>query len=288
MDLRKLQIFITVATEGNFSRAAEKLHMAQPPVSIAVRKLEEELGAQLLIRDKRQLELTPEGREVLQQAQSILAQVDELAHSIGQYSQLLRGEINLACPSMVGTYYLPELLGAFLDLHPGLTASVTQTGTRTIEQLLLAGEIELGVITQDSPDPALEVIPLLTEHIYVCVGARHPLRKQKSLELTDLHQLPMVLYEPDYFIRQRLDQLCAAQQVVPDVRLQTNYLPLITKMVKQNHGATVALGMMAEQETGVFALPLQPAQPISMGIAYMRGRQLSRANRGFVDWLSQR
>ena len=288
MDLRKLQIFVTVATEGNFSRAAEKLHMAQPPVSIAVRKLEEELGAQLLIRDTRQLELTAEGRDVLRQAQNILAQVDELAHSVGEYGQLLRGEISLACPSMVGTYYLPELLGEFLDLHQGLTASVTQTGTRTIERLLLASEIELGVITQDTPDPALEVIPLLTEQIYVCVGARHPLRKRKSLSLSELDQLPMVLYEPDYFIRQRLDLLCAQAHVAPDVRLQTNYLPLITKMVKQNHGATVALGMMAEQESGVFALSLQPPQPVSMGIAYVRGRQLSRANRGFVDWLSQR
>lgn len=285
MDLRKLQIFVTVVIEGNFSRAAERLHMAQPPVSIAIKKLEDELGAPLLIRDRKQLALTVEGREVFEQAQRILQQVEDLSESVGEYSQLLRGEINLACPSMVGTYYLPEVLGKFLDPHPGLTASVTQAGTQKIQQLLLSGDIELGVVTMTDLDASLEVVPLLSESMCVCIGARHPLRKKSQLSVADLHQLPMVLYESDYYIRQRLDALCAAADVVPDIRLQTNYLPLIAKMVKQNHGATVALTMMAEQEAGLFSLPLLPLEPVEIGIAYRRGRRLARANRRFVDWL---
>jgi DNA-binding transcriptional LysR family regulator len=288
MDLRKLQIFVTVVSEGNFSRAAERLHMAQPPVSIAIKKLEEELGAALLIRDRKQLALTVEGREVYDQAQRILQQVEDLSESVKEYGQLLRGEINLACPSMVGTYYLPDVLGQFLDLHPGLTASVTQAGTQKIQRLLLSDEIELGVVTREDLDTSLEVVPLLSERMCVCIGTRHPLRKKKQLSIVDLDQLPMVLYESDYFIRQRLDILCAAQGVNPDIRLQTNYLPLITKMVKQNHGATVALGMMAEQENDLYALPLLPEEPVEIGIAYRRGRRLSKANRGFVDWLSAR
>lgn len=288
MDLRKLQIFVTVVSEGNFSRAAERLHMAQPPVSIAIKKLEDELGAALLIRDRKQLALTVEGREVYDQAQRILQQVEDLSESVKEYGQLLRGEINLACPSMVGTYYLPDVLGQFLDLHPGLTASVTQAGTQKIQRLLLSDEIELGVVTREDLDTTLEVVPLLSERMCVCIGARHPLRKKKQLSIADLDQLPMVLYESDYFIRQRLDMLCAAQGVNPDIRLQTNYLPLITKMVKQNHGATVALGMMAEQENDLYALPLLPEEPVEIGIAYRRGRRLSKANRGFVDWLSAR
>lgn len=288
MDLRKLQIFVAVVTEGNFSRAAERLHMAQPPVSIAIKKLEQQLGATLLVRDRKHLGLTPEGQEVFEQAQRILQQVDDLASSVGEYSQLLRGEINIACPSMVGTYFLPDVLGEFLDLHPGLTASVTQAGTQKIQQMILSDEIELGVVTLKDLDTELEVVPLLREKICVCVGAEHPLRQQVTLSVADLHQLSMVLYQSDYFIRQRLDSLCAAENVIPDIRLQTNYLPLITKMVKQNRGATVALSMMAEQEAGLYALPLEPQESIEIGIAYRRGRRLAKANRGFVDWLSGR
>ncbi|MGH1372729.1 MAG: LysR family transcriptional regulator [Cellvibrionaceae bacterium] len=288
MDLRKLQIFVAVVTEGNFSRAAERLYMAQPPVSIAVKKLEQQLGATLLIRDRKQLSLTPEGREVFEQAKCILQQVDDLSQSVGEYSQLLRGELKLACPSMVGTYFLPDVLGAFLDLHPGLTASVTQAGTQKIEQMILNDDIELGVVTQTDLDLDLEVVPLLSETICVCVAAKHPLRQKAVLKVSDLDQLPMVLYQSDYFIRRRLDVLCGVEGIEPDIRLQTNYLPLIAKMVKQNRGATVALSMMAEQEAGLHALPLDPQESIEIGIAYRRGRQLSKANRGFVDWLSQR
>lgn len=287
MDLRKLQIFVTVVSEGSFSRAADVLHMAQPPVSIAVKKLEQQLGATLLVRQPKQLVLTPEGQEVFDQAQRILQQVDDLAQTVGEFSQLLRGEINVACPSMVGTYFLPDVLGEFLDLHPGLTASVTQAGTQKIEQMILNDEIELGVVTVKHLHPDLEVVPLLNEMICVCVGPDHPLSQRATLKVTDLDQLPMVLYQSDYFIRQRLDRLCSEASVEPDIRLQTNYLPLITKMVKQNRGATVALGMMAEQEVDLLALPLEPVEPIEIGIAYRRGRRLAQANRGFVDWLSQ-
>ncbi len=288
LDVRKLHIFVTVVTSGSFSRAAKLLHMAQPPVSIAAKKLEQELGATLLLRSHNNIEMTAEGREVFEQAQKILAQMDELRHSVGEYKQLLRGEISVACPSMVGTYYLPQLLGEFLDLHPGLKASVTQAGTERIQQLLLSGKVDLGVVTLKQADSTLQVIPLLSERMVVCVDARHPLRKQSSVHISDLHRLPMVLYESDYFIRRRLDDLCAAADVSPDIRLQTNYLPLMTKMVKQNHGATVALGMMADQEPGLFSLPLIPHQAVDIGIAYRVDAQLGRANRRFVEWLEQR
>ncbi len=290
MDLRKLEIFVTVARLGNFSRAAEALHMAQPPVSIAVRKLEEELGAALLVRDKRALTLTHEGETVLAQAQSILQQVDNLASSVGEFQQLLRGEIQLACPAMAGTYFLPQLLGRFLDMHPGLTASVTQAGTHKIEQMLINDEIELGVVTLAEPHPELEIVPLVSDTLSVCLGSKHPLRRQAvkgSLSINALQGIPMVLYEPDYFIRQRFDRLCSERQVQPEIRLQTNYLPLLIKLVKQNHGATIGLKMMAEEEKGMFAIPLVPLTEVKLGVARRRGRMISRANDALIRWLAE-
>lgn len=287
MDLRKLEIFAEVARQRNFSRAAEKLHMAQPPVSIAVRKLEDELGAQLFVREKRDLQLTEEGREVLKRAEQIFVQMDELTHSVGRYQNLLKGQISLACPAMVGTYFLPQLLGSFLDQHAGLTASVTQAGTTKIEQMLLRDEIELGVVTLDEPNPELEIIALLAEPMVVCVGAKHPLRQYKQVTFDQLDGVSMILYERDYAIRQRFDQLCLTYGFTPEIRLQTNYLPLITKLVKQHHGATVGLSIMAQEEVGIFAVELKPQINIAMGIACRRGRAISRANQGFLEWLGR-
>jgi DNA-binding transcriptional LysR family regulator len=290
MDLRKLSIFVRVAGSGSFSRAAEELHMAQPAVSIAVRKLEESLGVTLLDRSARRPALTAEGRALLERARPILAAVEDLERSASAMAELLRGTLDIACPSMLATYYLPDLVGDFLAQHPGLTASVTQAGTARVEQMLLADEIELGVTTYSPGNPleTLEVLPLVSRQMVCCVGRDHPLADAGSLELAALDGLPMVIYESGYFIRNRLDQLCREAGISPDYRMQSNFLPLLTRMVKRGLGATVGLDIMAEQEAGIVGLPFEPAVEVSLGLAKRRGRTISRANQAFLDWMKAR
>jgi LysR family cyn operon transcriptional activator len=261
MDLRKLEIFAAVAQYSSFSEAAKQLHMAQPAVSISVRKLEEVLETILFDRSGRQVALTAEGENLLHRAQQILEDVEELSRSVGSMNKLLSGELSIACPSMVATYYLPDLLSEFLTTHPGLKASVTQAGTTRVEQMLLNDEIELGITTyQHSPS-------------------------HNDLELTPLLDEQMVVYESGYFIREKLDQLCARQSVQADFRMQSNFLPLLLKMVRQGMGATVGLRIMAEEEPGITGVPLSPATAVTMALAKRRGRTISKANQAFLDWV---
>ncbi len=287
MDLRKLQIFVAVAQAMSFSRAAEMLPMAQPAVSIAIRKLEEELDCLLFERQHRRVRLTSEGERLFEKASLILDQVADLEQSVRAMQNLLAGELSIACPSMLATYYLPGLLGDFLALHPGLKASVTQMGTARIEAMLLGDEIEIGVITADraAPHPELEMQTLVKEKLVVCVAAEHPWARRREIAISALHNAPMVVYENSYFIREKLDQLCAEQSVQPDFRMQTNFLPLIVKMVRQGMGATVGLQMMASEEQGIVCLPLKPRVHLTLALAKRRGRRISRANQAFVDWL---
>ncbi len=288
MDLRKLEIFACVAEQQSFSAAAKQLHMAQPAVSIAVRKLEEELNSQLLERTHRTIRLTIEGEAALKKAKDILAQVSDFKNSMSEYHDLLRGELSIACPSMLATYYFPDLLERFLTEHSGLTASIIQSGTQRIETMLLADEIELGVISVQGTHEGLEMIPLIKEKIVLCVGEQHPLKERKRVSIELLNQAPMVLYQQDYFIRQKLDQVCEQHRVSPDIRLQTNFLPLLTRMVKHNLGASVGLEMMAKQEPGVIGIQLQPKMEVQMAVAWKKGRSISRANQAFINWLVKR
>jgi len=286
MDLRKLEIFVRVAQLKNFSKAGEDLHMAQPAVSIAVRKLEESLGTSLFDRSGRQVELTAEGRLLLERAQLILRDIDELADSVNAMTQLLTGELSIACPSMLATYFLPDLLSSFLTLHPGLKASVTQAGTTRVEEMLLRDEIEIGVTAfPDSPDSGeLEIIPLISEQMVLCVADDHPWSKRRNIKVSELDQSPMVVYESGYFIRAKLDQLCQSQGVKPDFRMQTNFLPLLIKMVREGLGCTVGLKMMGDEEPGITGVALKPAAEISMALAKRKGRTISKANQAFLDW----
>lgn len=288
MDLRKLEIFVRVAQLGNFSHAAQSLHMAQPAVSIAVRKLEEELDTPLFDRSGRQARLTAEGAALVERARYILQEVDELRRSTSAMKDLLQGELSIACPSMLATYFLPDLLSSFLTEHPGLQASVNQAGTTAVEQMLLADEIEIGVTTSANPAsvPDLELVPLISEQVVLCMADDHPWARRRYVSVRDLHRSPMVVYESGYFIRRRLDQLCAEQDVSPDYRMQSNFLPLLLRMVKQGIGTTVGLRVMAEQEAGIVGVPLSPRTEIGMSLAKRRARTISRANQAFLDWVA--
>lgn len=288
MDLRKLEIFVRVAQLENFSQAATSLHMAQPAVSIAIRKLEEELDTRLLDRSGRQTRLTAEGQNLLQRAQSILQEVEDLKRSTSAMRDLLQGELSIACPSMLATYFLPDLLSGFLSEYPGLQASVTQAGTTRVEQMLLDDEIEIGVTTSRDPasTPELELVPLISEQIVLCMAANHPWAGRRRIHIRDLHDSPMVVYESGYFIRSTLDQLCLEQGVTPEYRMQTNFLPLLTSMVKQGLGTTVGLRVMAEEEPGIVGVPLSPRTEVGMTLAKRRGRSISRANQAFLDWVA--
>ncbi|MGR6872389.1 LysR family transcriptional regulator [Pseudomonas sp. HK3] len=288
MDLRKLEIFVSVAQHLSFSQAALALHMAQPAVSIAIRKLEDEFNTVLFERNNRTIQLTSEGQLALDKAKAILQQVNELSTSMSKLDGILRGELSIACPSMLGTYFFPDVLGAFLGEHTGLTASINQAGTQKIPNMILQDEVELGVINQTSYHPDLEVIPLVTQKIVLCVNEQHPLNQQKRVHIKQLHDVPMVLYQNDYFIRQQFDSQCLAHNIQPDIRMQSNFLPLLTSMVKNNFAATVGLEMMPQQEPGMVGLELSPKIELNMMLAWRKGRLISRANKVFIEWLKAR
>jgi LysR family transcriptional regulator, cyn operon transcriptional activator len=286
VDLRKLEIFARVAELKNFSQAAASLHMAQPAVSIAVRKLEESLDTKLLDRSGRRVELTAEGRNLLEHTYRILQQVEELKESTTAMKQLLVGELSIACPSMLATYFLPDLLSEFLADHPGLTASVTQAGTTAVEQMLIDDEIEVGVISVEKTprQKELELLPLIDEKMVLCLAPDHPWASRKHVRVEELDQTPMVIYGTGYFIRNRFDLLCAKRGVTPEYRLQSNFLPLLVSMAEQGLGCTLGIEIMAEQEPGIVGIPLSPKATVPMALAKRKGRTISRANQAFLDW----
>lgn len=288
MDIRKLEIFASVARLKSFSKAAKELHMAQPAVSIAVKKLEQELNNDLLERSGRQIRLTAEGQETLLRATDILQQVQELKLHIEDMNDLKTGQLEVACPAMLASYFLPNLLAEFLLNYPNVKATVTQAGTESIEQQLLNNEIEIGFVIVDNAPKELDIIPLVSEHLVVCVHQNHRWAKRPFIAIKDLQQANMAVYKTDYFVRQQLDQLCEQAGIEPDIRLETDFLPLITNTIKRRLGISVALSMMAEQESGIKGVPLRPTVHFQMGIAKRKGRPISRANRAFLEWLQDR
>lgn len=262
--------------------------MAQPAVSIAIKKLEQELGVQLFNRSGRKAVLSQQGETVLAKAENILDEVENLKLDLLHNNQLLKGELSLACPSMLATYYLPELLSGFLGTYPGLSANIVQLGTQQTREQLLNREVELAVITlEDGQSNApFDLIPLVQEELVVCAPRNHPLAGQRHVHITELEQQPLALYESGYFVRRSLDQLCREFEVTPDIRIQTNFLPLLIRSVKQGLGCTVGLKRMAQQEGGLAAIPLRPQVELNLALAKLQHNPIAKANQAFFDWVA--
>jgi len=186
MDRRMLQVFREVVRQGSFTRAAEKLYIAQPAVSITIRKLEEELELTLLNRLEKQVTLTTEGESLLRHAEAILAAFAAAETEMAELRDLSHGEVRIGIPPMLSSYYFPRIIGAFRQQYPNLQLSVNGEGAANLLRMIRRGEIDMAVIAGAEVPDGLQGQQLLREEIVACVPAGHPLAGLPSVSLAAL------------------------------------------------------------------------------------------------------
>ncbi|MGL4399167.1 MAG: LysR family transcriptional regulator [Luteolibacter sp.] len=200
MELRHLRYFVAVASHGSFNRAAESLHVTQPPLSRQVRDLEEELGVTLLVRGSNSVKLTEAGELFYEEAREVLARADEAVHRV-------RGETGKETlrvgytPSMT-TGIIATALGKFQAASPGVRIELADLSSREINEMAGAGRLDLVVIpgvvaTQGIPGFQLTEISRMLPVLVLPV--RHPLAKLKRIPIARLHQLPLVGLARDHY-----------------------------------------------------------------------------------------
>ncbi len=193
VELRQLRYFVAVAEELHFRRAAERLHMSQPPLSQAIRQLETEIGAELLLRNRRRVELTPAGAAFLREARAILAAAEDAAETARRTS---RGEVGRLSIGFVGSAMygrLPEVLREFRAAYPDVDVRLRELTTPRQIDALAQRQIDLGVLRLGRPDEGLELQTLSRERVVVALPAGHVLASRKTLPLSALAHEPFVL-----------------------------------------------------------------------------------------------
>jgi len=287
MDLRKLTIFRAVAERGSFTRAAEQLHMAQPAVSIAVRKLEQELDLLLFHRQDKGIQLTAEGRALRRHADRVLEAVRDAQLEMDELRGLRKGEVRIGIPSMLGSYYFPEILMAFKQRYPDLNLSVEEAGTRDIQRRIDAGELDMGIIVRDQLPEDLEARVFLRAEMVACVPLDHPLAKASSVSFDDFFAEQLVLFKEGYFHREFIDRLAQRSGNRLQVAFETNLIPLIRAIVRKGFGITTFLRMVVDDDPSLCACSFSEPVWLDLCIAWKRGAYLSHADRRFVEFLLQ-
>jgi DNA-binding transcriptional LysR family regulator len=194
VELRQLKQFVAVAEELSFRRAAARLHMSQPPLTVAVKALEAEIGRPLLERSKHHVRLTGPGYLFLFEARRILAQA-ERAVRIAQSAS--NGALHLSHLGSATLGLLPPLLRQFQHDYPSIELNVTMAGTFHQVQMLRRGEVDLGLIRVPIEDSrALKITVVCEEKMLIAVPADHPLAGHKSVKVEMLAAEPFISYPP--------------------------------------------------------------------------------------------
>lgn len=287
IEIKPVRYFLAVAEELSFTRAAERLHIAQPAISMAIKKFEKEVGVDLFHRQDRKVSLTDEGRVLLNHAKKLIQQADETALAMQELSGLEKGEVRVGIPSMLGSYYFPPILMAFRHQHPNLTLQVIEGGTWKLQQMLEVGEIDLSVIVAEKPSEQLETRALLKEQMMVTVNQEHPFAQYESVTSEQFFKEELVMFKEGYFHRRVIDRLAQEQGVTPNFGFETNLIPLIKSIVKQGFGITTLLGMVIEENDQLVTRPFSEAVWLDINIAWRKDGYLSKANAAFLSFLIQ-
>jgi len=244
MELHQLEYFVAVAEEASFTRAASRVHVAQPGVSAQVRRLESELGQQLLDRSGRSVRLTEVGSAVLPFARAALDAVANARLTVDDLAGLVRGQVTVGMVSGCALPVLAELLAGFHDRHPGVAIALVEDNSDRLVDRLRDGRLDLALIGWAEQTPAdIDSVVLVDEELVAVVAPGHPLAdagaRAGAITIRQLRDLPLVSLPRGTGVRAALDAACAAAGFTPRIVFEASALPMVVELAGRGLGLAV-------------------------------------------------
>ncbi|TMJ13930.1 MAG: LysR family transcriptional regulator [Bacillati bacterium ANGP1] len=288
INLHQLKIFHTVARSSSFSRAAAELLISQPSVSIQVGELERQLGADLFELVGKSVRLTEAGRVLDDYAARILALIDEARGAVDELKGLRRGRLLLGATPTPGTYVLPPLLGRFKEQYPGIEIILHIKETRRIQEMLLAHELDLGILGGKVGFPDLESSVFLTDELVLVVAPSHRFAAAPAVRAADLAGEPFILRERGSGNREVVDDALhqAGVHVTPVFELEG--AEMVKQAVAANLGISILWRCAVDLDVAAGRLRFVPVEGLEMkrAIRLVRRRDhLSRAAQAFLEMI---
>jgi LysR family transcriptional regulator, hydrogen peroxide-inducible genes activator len=208
MTLTELKYIVAVAREKHFGKAAEACHVSQPTLSLAIKKLEEELDLKLFERSATEVTVTPLGHEVVLQAQSVLEQAANIKEIAKRGKDPLAGALKLGVIYTIGPYLLPDLVRNVIAKTPQMPLMLQENFTVKLLELLRTGELDCAILAEPFPDTSLAVAPLYDEPFLAAIPADHPFVKQSSVSVEQLKAETMLLLGTGHCFRDHVLEVC--------------------------------------------------------------------------------
>jgi len=285
MELYQLRYFVAVAEQGNFTRAAERLRLAQPALSQQMKNLEAELGAPLFIRGRRATVLTHAGEVLLGHARALIADAQAARQAVADVAGLKRGRLALAAIPSISGRWLPPILRRFRKAHPQIELILKEGSSDEISALVDEGKVELGFV-QFPVDPRRFANDLILSESFAAVLPKgHPLARKATITLSSLSDEPFVLYKGR--AREVVLEACRRLGFEPTVACESGELETVRSLVAAHLGVAVLPELAVQSAPASLAVrPLtRPRLCRRLGWVRRRSGSPSAALTAFIEAL---
>ncbi|MEX2474778.1 hydrogen peroxide-inducible genes activator [Marinobacter sp.] len=248
MTLTELRYVVTLARERHFGRAAERCHVSQPTLSVAVKKLEDELGIPLFERSKSSIRVTETGQRIIEQAQRVLDQVGVIKDMAQDGKNQLNSALRVGAIYTIGPYLFPHLLPELRRAAPDMPLFIEENYTASLRQKLRHSELDAIIIALPFEEPEVVTLPLYDEPFVVLLPAGHPLTEKETLTAAELAKEQLLLLGPGHCFRDQVLESCPplveavtrnANATTPALVTEGSSLETIRHMVASGLGITV-------------------------------------------------
>ncbi|RKP49415.1 LysR family transcriptional regulator [Trinickia fusca] len=285
MELRALRYFVEVVRQQSFTQAAERLFVTQPTISKMVKALEEEIGAPLLLRDGRQMELTDEGRIVYQRGQDVLAVYAQLQAELDDVGTLGRGALTIGIPPMGGSLFTPAI-AEFRRRYPKIELKLFEQGSRGIEAALAAGELELGGVLLPVDAQVYDVLPMSLQPLWLVARQGSRWDGERQVRLDDLAMEPFVFYGESLALNDVVTRACRDSGFSPTIVARSSHWDFMAALVHAGVGiALLPAPYCRRLDPAHFTCRpiVEPEIRWEMAIAWRRNAYLSHAARAWLE-----
>lgn len=290
MELRQLEYFMAVCKELHFTRAAEKLNIAQPTLSQQIKSLEGQVGLPLFDRIGKKIALTEAGKILLDHSRRVFFEIEQAEAAIRDLNGLQRGMLTIGSLLTCVSYLLTPAVLEFNRLYPNINLSVSGMRTEDIHKQLLENKLDLGIAFLPTNDDDLEYIPLLTEELALAVPFDHPLAHVQEIEMKALEHVSMVLLPENFFLRNLVQTYGNELGISLQPILEIAPLESLIQMVTEGVGATIlpVPYLNSLKNSNLIKVKLtHPTPKREIGFIYRKNKFMCTTTKSFISIVSE-
>jgi DNA-binding transcriptional LysR family regulator len=248
MDLMQLEMFVAAAEARSVQRAAERVFRTQPAVSMALRKLEEEIGAPLFDRSNRGFVLTATGELLFASAKRLLALRDEALSQIRELHSLERGRVRIGANESAGNYLLPKLIEAFLQKYPNVRIDISRQNSRQLIHDIRENTVDLALISFMPEEKDIEALPVMNDELILIASPEHPLAKKSSVRIPDLGNEAFIAHTVTSASRHKVVEAFRSSDTPLRIVMEVALIETIKKLIAMKLGIGFVPEMCVQDE----------------------------------------